>query len=87
MIDDPTDAKPEDWDQPEHIADPNAKKPVGWDDETDGEWEPTMIDNPGYKGEWKPRKIRNPNYKGKKSFFIFTFVIRIARIGFHSSPL
>ena len=70
MIDDPTDAKPEDWDQPEQIADPDAKKPVAWNDDMDGEWKPDMIDNPDYKGEWKPRQISNPNYKGKKSLFL-----------------
>jgi len=49
MIDDADDAKPEDWDKPEHIPDPDAKKPEDWDDEMDGEWEPPMIDNPEYK--------------------------------------
>ena len=48
-IDDEEDTKPEDWDQPEHIADPDAVKPDDWDDEMDGEWEPPMIDNPEYK--------------------------------------
>ena len=38
-----------DWDKPQHIADPDAKKPDDWDDEIDGEWEPPMIDNPDYK--------------------------------------
>merc|ERR1712066_1091255 len=55
---------PEDWEKPEHIADPDATKPEDWDDEMDGEWEPPMIDNPEYKGEWKPRQIDNPDYKG-----------------------
>jgi calreticulin len=63
-IDDPNDTKPEDWEQPEHIADPDATKPEDWDDEMDGEWEPPMIDNPGFKGEWKPKQIDNPAYKG-----------------------
>ena len=39
----------EDWDKPQHIPDPDAKKPDDWDDEIDGEWEPPMIDNPDYK--------------------------------------
>jgi calreticulin len=43
------DIKPEDWEQPEHVADPDATKPEDWDDEMDGEWEPPMIDNPDYK--------------------------------------
>merc|ERR1719495_1270487 len=54
--------KPEDWDKPEHVVDPDATKPEDWDDEMDGEWEPPMIDNPEYKGEWKPRQIDNPAY-------------------------
>ena len=48
-IDDAEDIKPEDFDKPEHIADPDATKPEDWDDEMDGEWEPPMIDNPEYK--------------------------------------
>merc|ERR1712154_217681 len=55
----------DDWDKPEHIPDPEAKKPDDWDDEMDGEWEPPMIDNPEYKGELKPKQIDNPAYKGK----------------------
>ena len=39
----------QDWDKPQHIPDPDAKKPDDWDDEIDGEWEPPMIDNPDYK--------------------------------------
>uniref|UniRef100_A0A8C9S4X2 Calreticulin n=1 Tax=Scleropages formosus TaxID=113540 RepID=A0A8C9S4X2_SCLFO len=54
-----------DWDKPEDIPDPDAKKPNDWDDEMDGEWEPPRITNPEYKGEWKPWKIDNPDYKGK----------------------
>lgn len=39
----------QDWDKPENIPDPDAKKPDDWDDEMDGEWEPPMITNPEYK--------------------------------------
>jgi len=39
----------QDWDKPQNIPDPDAKKPDDWDDEIDGEWEPPMIDNPEYK--------------------------------------
>ena len=39
----------QDWDRPQNIPDPDAKKPDDWDDEIDGEWEPPMIDNPEYK--------------------------------------
>eukprot|EP00128_Syssomonas_multiformis_P016761 Colp12_sorted_trinity150504_noHs@12192 len=64
-IPDPEDTKPADWDKPKQIADPDAEKPEDWDDETDGEWEAPMIDNPEYKGEWAPKMIPNPAYKGK----------------------
>lgn len=64
-MDDPTAKKPDGWDDiPEKIADPEASKPEEWDDEDDGEWEPTMIDNPDYKGEWTAEKVDNPDYKG-----------------------
>jgi calreticulin len=64
-MDDPEDKKPEGWDDiPKQIADPEAEKPEDWDDESDGEWEAPMIDNPAYKGEWKAKKIDNPAYKG-----------------------
>ena len=39
----------QDWDQPQHIPDRDAKKPEDWDDDIDGEWEAPMIDNPEYK--------------------------------------
>merc|ERR1712183_240372 len=64
MMDDPEDKKPEDWDKPQYINDPDAEMPDDWDEETDGEWEPSQIDNPEYKGEWKPKQIKNPAYKG-----------------------
>src|SRR5690606_40967763 len=57
--------KPEEWDQPKTIPDPDAKKPEDWNDEEDGVWEPPQIPNPEYKGEWKPRMIPNPKYKGE----------------------
>ena len=63
-IDDPSDTKSADWDKPEYIPDPDAKKPEDWDDDTDGEWEPPNVPNPGYKGEWKPKQIDNPKYQG-----------------------
>lgn len=43
---------PQDWDKPEHIPDPDAKKPEDWDEEMDGEWEPPVIQNPEYKVTW-----------------------------------
>lgn len=39
----------QDWDKPENIPDPDAKKPEDWDEDMDGEWEPPMIPNPEYK--------------------------------------
>lgn len=39
----------QDWDKPENIPDPDAKKPDDWDEDMDGEWEPPMIPNPEYK--------------------------------------
>lgn len=39
----------QDWDKPETIPDPDAKKPDDWDEEMDGEWEPPMVTNPEYK--------------------------------------
>jgi len=65
MIDDPADAKPADWDVvPKSISDPDAEKPEDWDDDSDGEWDAPLIDNPEYKGDWKPKRIANPGYKG-----------------------
>lgn len=39
----------QDWDKPENIPDPDAKKPDDWDEDMDGEWEPAVIPNPEYK--------------------------------------
>lgn len=39
----------QDWDKPENIPDPDAKKPDDWDEDMDGEWEPPMVTNPEYK--------------------------------------
>jgi len=63
---DPTDVKPEGYDDIlEEIPDPDAEKPEDWDDEDDGEWEPPMSSNPEYKGPFTPKLIDNPDYKGK----------------------
>jgi hypothetical protein len=35
-----------------------ASKPEDWSDEDDGEWEPTMVENPS------PKMIANPDYGG-----------------------
>jgi len=65
-IADPTDKKPEGWDDtPKEITDPEAKKPEDWDDDLDGEWEAPQIPNPEYKGEWRAKMIANPAYKGE----------------------
>lgn len=41
---DPNAFKPDTWDEdePEMIADPDAKQPADWDVEMDGEWEPRV---------------------------------------------
>ena len=65
QIPDPTDVKPEGYDDiPPKIVDPAATKPEDWDDEEDGEWEAPTIDNPAFKGVWKAKQIANPDYKG-----------------------
>ncbi|KYR01999.1 calnexin [Tieghemostelium lacteum] len=62
--------KPEDWldNEPLVIVNPEDVKPEEWNDEDDGEWEPSMINNPkcieGNCGEWKAPMIANPLYKG-----------------------
>ncbi|KAG0470247.1 hypothetical protein HPP92_016343 [Vanilla planifolia] len=60
--------KPEEWDDKEHIADPEDKKPEGYDDI------PAKIPDPSAKkprnwnveekGEWKVPMVKNPEYKG-----------------------
>jgi len=65
MMVDPTDVKPEGYDDiPEKIPDPDATIPDDWDEEDDGEWEAPLIDNPEWNGPWKPKEIENPDYKG-----------------------
>lgn len=62
---DPSDVKPAGYDDiAKQIVDPEAEKPEDWDDESDGEWEAPMIDNPEYKGPWTQKQIDNPAYKG-----------------------
>lgn len=64
-IADPTDKKPEGYDDiTAEIPDPEASKPEDWDNEEDGEWEAPLIDNPEFKGNWKANMIDNPAYKG-----------------------
>jgi len=63
---DPEDKKPAGYDDiPKQTVDPSASKPDDWDDESDGEWEAPMIDNPEFKGDWSPKRISNKEYKGK----------------------
>jgi calreticulin len=69
-IDDPSDKKPEDWEENPKIVDPAAKKPDDWDEN-----EPQMIKDPAATkpadwddsedGEWEAPMINNPKYKGK----------------------
>jgi len=66
MIVDPTETKPDGYDEiAEFVVDPEAEKPEDWDDEDDGEWEAPTIENPEYKGEWTPAMIENPDYVGE----------------------
>lgn len=60
FMDDPSDVKPEGYDQPKKIPDPTSVKPDEWNEAEDGAWEQAMIDNPEYK-EWKPKQITDPN--------------------------
>mmetsp|Transcript_2711 Transcript_2711/g.6199 ORF Transcript_2711/g.6199 Transcript_2711/m.6199 type:complete len:441 (+) Transcript_2711:83-1405(+) len=64
-IADPADVKPAGHDDiPKQIVDPAAAKPEDWDDESDGEWEAPMMDNPEFKGDWFPKMMKNEAYKG-----------------------
>lgn len=68
MIKDPTDKKPEDWEDKEYIDDPEDKKPEDWE-------QPEHVPDPEAKkpedwddemdGEWEPPKITNPAFKGE----------------------
>ncbi|EEY55189.1 uncharacterized protein PITG_09083 [Phytophthora infestans T30-4] len=40
---------------PKTISDPVDEEPEDWDDEGDGDVEPTMIENLAYKSAWKPK--------------------------------
>jgi uncharacterized membrane protein YraQ (UPF0718 family) len=46
--------------QPRFIPNPTSIKPDDWDDEFDGEWEASFIENAHF--QWSPRRIKNPNY-------------------------
>ncbi|KAH9129569.1 hypothetical protein LEN26_005448 [Aphanomyces euteiches] len=69
-IDDPTDEKPQTWEETEFIPDPNAKKPDDWDESA-----PKTIPNPEFKkpedwddatqGPWRQPRMTNPAYRGK----------------------
>jgi len=82
QIDDMDAAMPSTWDvdAPLKIGDPSQKRPSDWNEEEDGPWEPSLIDNPkcpqcgpwtrpkkdnpAYKGPWHAPRIKNPAYKG-----------------------
>lgn len=57
-----------DPEDPKEVPDPEASKPEDWDDEDDGEWEPTMIENPA------PKMIPNPEYGGDVYAYDFAAV-------------
>merc|ERR1712113_849695 len=68
-IDDPESKKPSDWVDESMMADPEDKKPEGYDDI------PSQIPDPDATkpddwddeddGEWEPQQIDNPEYKGE----------------------
>uniref|UniRef100_A0A8D2M7W7 Calmegin n=1 Tax=Zonotrichia albicollis TaxID=44394 RepID=A0A8D2M7W7_ZONAL len=67
-IDDPTDKKPDDWDERPKIPDPNAVKPDDWDED-----EPAKIEDPdAVKPEgWlddEPQYVPDPNAKKPKDW-------------------
>lgn len=72
-IPDPNAQKPTGWleNEPILVADPTAVRPEDWDDDSDGDWEPPMVDNPVCKsagcGPWKAPLIKNPDFRGKWS--------------------
>lgn len=67
-IDDPTDIPPDvdENGEPRLIEDECELIPIDWDEETQGEWKATLMENPGYN--WKPRRILNPKYIPPMSF-------------------
>ena len=44
------------------VPDPAAKKPAGWDDEDDGEWEADMIPDPNFVPP-PVKMVRNPEFR------------------------
>ena len=54
---DPSEVKPEDWDQPEVLPDPSAAQPAEWDEEMDGDWEAPTIKNPEFKVPALPFRV------------------------------
>lgn len=65
----------QDWDKPENIPDPDAKKPEDWDEEMDGEWEPPMVTNPDYKVAMAPQYLQ-PIISRRLPTVIFPVVLR-----------
>ncbi|KFP71768.1 Calmegin, partial [Acanthisitta chloris] len=67
-IDDPSDKKPDDWDERPKIPDPNAVKPDDWDED-----EPSKIEDPdavkpeGWLDE-EPQYVPDPNAKKPKDW-------------------
>ncbi|UYV62748.1 CANX [Cordylochernes scorpioides] len=67
-IDDPTDKKPDDWDERDKIPDPSAQKPTDWD-----ETAPRQIPDPNSKkpDDWldnEPELIPDPNAEKPKDW-------------------
>ncbi len=66
-INDPSEKKPEDWDDRMYIEDPNSKKPADWVEEElvdDTKAKKPQDWNDAKEGQWQPPKTKNPKYKG-----------------------
>merc|ERR1711939_123307 len=58
-MDDPEDAKPDDWDDEE---DGEWEAPMKDNPDYKGDWKAKRISNPEYKGVWEAKKIDNPEF-------------------------
>uniref|UniRef100_A0A3P8Z6K1 Calreticulin n=1 Tax=Esox lucius TaxID=8010 RepID=A0A3P8Z6K1_ESOLU len=69
-VEDPDDKKPEYWDKPENIADPDP--PMISNPDYKGDWKP--LNNPNYKGKWVHPKIANPDYSADSEICRFNSI-------------
>merc|ERR1711904_618725 len=66
MMDDPSDKKPDDWDNEE---DGEWEPPMKDNPAFKGEWYVKRISNPAYKGMWEAKKIDNPEYEDDNAVY------------------